>query len=73
MTLKFAINGGSGSEANNAKGAAHFLATAAFAGNHEHTGLKLVNHLHSLGASFGASSDKEKVRVLIFFCQCLFY
>lgn len=63
MTLKFAINGGSGSEAANAKGAAQFLATAAFAGNHDHTGLKLVNHLHSLGASFDASSDKEKVTV----------
>ena len=64
MSLKFAINGGSSSEAANSKGAAHFLATAAFAGNHEHSGLKLVNHLHSLGASFDASSDKEKVVTL---------
>ncbi len=62
MSLKFAVSGGSSTEAHSAKGAAQFLSTAAFAGNNSSSGVKIVHHLEGLGASFQSYADKEKVR-----------
>ena len=61
VSLKFAIIGGSRGEILEQKGAAHFLSTTAFAGAGNTSGLRLVRYLERLGASFHASSDKEKV------------
>lgn len=60
VSLKFAVLGGSSTEGG-AKGAAHFLAHAAFAGNQTSSGLKLVKHLENLGATFESHADREKV------------
>lgn len=62
VSLKFAVAGGSSTEAHSAKGAAQFLSTAAFAGNNSSSGVKIVHHLEGLGASFQSYADKEKVR-----------
>jgi hypothetical protein len=58
--------GGSSAESANQKGAAHFLASAAYAGNSNETGFKLVHHLEGLGAHFCAEADREKVSLLCF-------
>jgi predicted Zn-dependent peptidase len=62
VSLKFCIKGGSSSEKAGQKGAAHFLAKSAFVGTSEASGLKMVRFMESIGASFGAYADKEKVR-----------
>jgi predicted Zn-dependent peptidase len=61
VALKVAVVGGSSAEGKNAKGAAHFLSKAAFAGSGSHSGLSLVHALESLGANIHAYADKEKV------------
>lgn len=60
VSLKFAVLGGSSTEGA-AKGAAHFLSHAALAGTQNSTGLQLVKHLESLGASFESHADREKI------------
>jgi len=60
VSFKFAVLGGSSAESKVSKGAAHFLSTAAFAGNNSSSGMKIVNDLESLGATFQSYSDKEK-------------
>ena len=64
MSFKFAVLGGSSAESKASKGAAHFLSTAAFAGNNSSSGMKIVNDLESLGATFQSYSDKEKVLLI---------
>ncbi|KAJ1427301.1 Metalloenzyme, LuxS/M16 peptidase-like protein [Ochromonadaceae sp. CCMP2298] len=61
VSLKFCIKGGSSSEKAGQKGAAHFLAKSAFVGTSEASGLKMVRFMESIGASFGAYADKEKI------------
>lgn len=61
VTLKFAIFGGSGAETESQKGAAQLLATAAFQGNGDVSGLRIVRALESLGATIASSVDKEKI------------
>lgn len=63
VSLKFAVLGGSSTEGA-AKGAAHFLSHAAFAGTQDSSGLKLVKHLETLGASFESHADREKVQLI---------
>jgi predicted Zn-dependent peptidase len=53
--------GGSSTETASQKGAAQFLAAAAYAGNQKNSGLRIVRFLESLGASFSATADREKV------------
>mmetsp|Transcript_2002 Transcript_2002/g.4143 ORF Transcript_2002/g.4143 Transcript_2002/m.4143 type:complete len:435 (+) Transcript_2002:145-1449(+) len=61
VSLKFAIGGGSSSEKPDQKGAAHFLSSAAFAGTSEASGVKMIRYLESIGATFSASADKDKI------------
>ena len=68
-TLRFAVLGGSSSESGAQKGAANFLAAAAYAGNRRNTGLRVVRFLESLGATFSASADREKVSLVYDFFQ----
>ncbi len=53
--------GGSSAESDEQKGAAHFLAAAAYSGNHKNSGLRVVRYLESLGAIVKSSADRERV------------
>jgi predicted Zn-dependent peptidase len=59
--LKFAVVGGSSAESLANKGAANYLAHAAYAGSQSISGNHLVKKLESLGASYSAYSDRDKV------------
>lgn len=59
--LKFALIGGSSTEKACQKGAAQFLAAAAFSGSAKTSGLRIVRFLESKGARFSASADREKI------------
>lgn len=61
VSFKVAVAGGSSTETAAQRGAAHLLASAAFAGNAKNSGLKYVRALELLGARFSASADKEKI------------
>lgn len=61
MSFKVAVAGGSSTETAAQRGAAHLLATAAFAGTATESGLKVVRDLEHLGARFSATSDREKI------------
>lgn len=61
MNLRFAVLGGSSTESAKQKGAAQFLAASAFTGNNQNSGLRVVRYLESLGATFNATADREKV------------
>lgn len=61
VNVRFAVVGGSSTETAQQKGAAHYLATAAFTGNNESSGLRVVGLLEGLGASFSATADREKI------------
>lgn len=63
VSIKVAVLGGSSAETMKQKGAAHFLATAAYAGTSTSTGFRMVRTLESMGANFRAFADKEKVRL----------
>ena len=65
VSFKVAVAGGSSTETAAQRGAAHLLASAAFAGNANNTGLQFVRAFELLGARFSASADKEKVMNLI--------
>ena len=70
VNVRFAVVGGSSTETAQQKGAAHYLATAAFTGNNESSGLRVVGLLEGLGASFSATADREKVKfelLMLFF------
>lgn len=56
--------GGSSAETAAEIGAAHFLSTAAFAGNRTNTGLRIVRFFESMGAKILSAADKEKVLLL---------
>jgi len=60
-SIKFAVLGGSSSESATQKGAAQFLASTAFAGNEKNSGLRIVRFLESVGATFTATADREKI------------
>ena len=64
VCLKFAVMGGSSAESKDERGSAHLLASAAFAGSAESTGLRMVRYLESLGATIDSYADKEKVSEL---------
>jgi predicted Zn-dependent peptidase len=55
------VLGGSSAESDEQKGAAHFLAAAAYSGNHKNSGLRVVRYLESLGAVVKSIADREKV------------
>lgn len=61
VSLKVAVMSGSSAEAADQRGAAQLLAAAAFAGSGESTGLRVVRDLESVGATFSAYADKEKI------------
>lgn len=61
MSFKVAVAGGSSTETAAQRGAAHLLASAAYAGTSNNSGLRLVRFLEELGARFSASSDREKI------------
>ena len=61
VSLQFSITGGSSTELPSQKGAAHFLASAAYSGNQKNTGVRLVRFFESLGVAFSARADREKV------------
>lgn len=64
VNIKVAVLGGSSAETYEQKGAAHFLAAAAFAGNNKNSALRVVRYLESLGAVVKSSVDREKVNYL---------
>jgi len=61
VSLKFAIFGGSGAETEAQKGAAQLLSVAAFQGNGEESGIRIVRALESVGATIKSSVDREKI------------
>lgn len=61
VSINFAILSGSRAESMTEKGAAHLLATAAFAGTGKRSGLKLMRDLENIGATVGSSVDREKI------------
>mmetsp|Transcript_5307 Transcript_5307/g.5807 ORF Transcript_5307/g.5807 Transcript_5307/m.5807 type:complete len:438 (+) Transcript_5307:66-1379(+) len=61
VNLRFAVLGGSSTESAKQKGAAQFLAASAFTGNNQNSGLRVVRYLESLGATFNATADREKI------------
>lgn len=63
VSINFAVLCGSRAETLSEKGAAHLLAVAAFSGTGKRSGLRLMRDLENLGATVGATVDREKVRL----------
>eukprot|EP01034_Spumella_vulgaris_P029253 gene29254-36271_t len=61
VNIKLAVLGGSRAETADQKGAAHFLAAAAYSGNNNNSGLRIVRYFESLGAVAKSSVDREKI------------
>ena len=61
MSINFAVVSGSSAEGASEKGAASLLAASAFAGTGKRSGLKLVRDLENIGATVGATVDREKI------------
>lgn len=60
-TVKFAVVGGSSVETAAQKGAAQFLATAAYSGDKNNTAARTIKQLEKLGVKYTATADREKI------------
>lgn len=60
-TIKFAVVGGSSVETAAQKGAAQFLAAAAYSGDKNNSALRTIKQLEKLGVKYSAEADREKI------------
>lgn len=61
VSLSFAIMCGSSAESLSEQGSSKVLSLAAFGGSADKSGLRICRDLENAGASFSASSDREKI------------
>lgn len=61
VDINFSIRAGSQFESESQQGAAQLLSVAAFAGTRNRSGLALCRYLEDIGATFGATADREKI------------
>ena len=66
--LKFAVMCGSSAESLSEQGSSKLLSVAAFGGSTERSGLRMCRDLENAGATFSASSDREKI---VYSVSCL--
>jgi hypothetical protein len=61
VDINFSIRAGSQFESEAQQGSAQLLSVAAFAGTRNRSGLALCRYLEDIGATFGATADREKI------------
>ncbi len=66
--LKFAVMCGSSAESLSEQGSSKLLSVAAFGGSTDRSGLRMCRDLENAGATFSATSDREKI---VYSVSCL--